>query len=541
MKQASNTRSSASRKQLKQAFGEAVGLYQAGQPANAAQLAQRILTHDRQHADALHLLGVIAIDSGNYQQGTELVGQAIALRASNGAYHNSMGNALSHQQQYPQAAEHYRKAFRLDSRIYNALFNLGKVLLADGKIDEAISCLRRATAKRPDDAAAYSELARGLQSALRHGEAIEPLRKALDLIPDFPQARNNLAVILQHEGDYDGAVLQFEEALKRLPDDPEVHANYGQLLLQLGQFERGWAEYDWRHKGDKHPALSSPEEPFSGQRVILYSEQGVGDELMFASCLPQVMAQAAHCEFNCDDRLTALLQRSFPGIDAHMGIRNAHGQWEYEPRHGEIHLVSGSLPRYLRRQLTNFPDTNGYLKADADAVERWHSRFASLDGELTVGISWRGGGTDEARRERSIALEQWLPLLSVPGVRVIDLQYGDWRAEATEFEAAHDIRIHHWDDADPLSDLDGFAAQIAALDLVISVDNTTVHMAGGLGKPVWTLLPTTSDWRWMLDRDDTPWYPSMRLFRQQQAGDWGPVIQQLVSELTARVKQQPRG
>jgi len=197
----------------------------------------------------------------------------------------------------------------------------------------------------------------------------------------------------------------------------------------------------------------------------------------------------------------------------------------------DLIIAIGSLPLRFRADLSCFPHRRSYLTPHPEKVDEWKKRVQSLPDGLRGGISWKGGKDPRARKMRSVVLEQWKDILLLKGITFINLQYGECKVEIMEAKENLNAVIYDWTDADPLQDLDNFAAQIAALDLVISVDNATVHMAGALGVPVWTLLPYSPNWRWMLDREDTPWYPAMRLFRQPAFGDWETVMKKVSQEL----------
>ncbi|MCH8328470.1 MAG: hypothetical protein IID15_08130 [Candidatus Marinimicrobia bacterium] len=244
--------------------------------------------------------------------------------------------------------------------------------------------------------------------------------------------------------------------------------------------------------------------------------------------LGDVVARARHCIIECKGRLLGLFERSFPQatvvakpIDPSSSLLEAV----------DVQSPVGSLPGHLRNSWNDFPRRPGYMTVDASRQSSWKERFDSLGPGPVIGISWRGGTKPKFRRLRSISLDQWQPLLSVPGVNFVNLQYGDCAEALDAVRQTLGVRIHDWADADPLGDLDLWAAQVAALDLVISVDNSTVHMAGALGMPVWTLLPTAANWRWMHDREDSPWYPSMRLFRQTRTGIWTDTIERVAQAL----------
>jgi hypothetical protein len=261
-----------------------------------------------------------------------------------------------------------------------------------------------------------------------------------------------------------------------------------------------------------------------GKTLFVQAEQGIGDEIMFASCLEEVINQADLCIVECDERLVPLFARSFlkAMVIKHISSKDTYPT-DLPPV--DMRISIGSLPSFLRPNLSSFPQKKSYLISDVHKVEYWRNRIAELGKGLKIGISWRGGITPLVIRRRSIVLEQWSKLFSIPGIHFINLQYGDCKDELAEAKEKLGITIHDWEDADPLKDLDGFAAQISALDMVISVDNSTVHMAGALGVPVWVLLPFVCDWRWMRKIDDTPWYTTVRLFRQTSLGDWDGVFE----------------
>ena len=244
--------------------------------------------------------------------------------------------------------------------------------------------------------------------------------------------------------------------------------------------------------------------------------------------MPDVLALSRQCLIECDPRLVPLFARSFPLAEV---VPRPLYNDDVEASGVTVQCPAGSLPRYLRRCVADFPKRLRYLAACPTQRRRWSRRFAELGHGLKVGISWRGGGKAIQHRRRSTELALWQPVFAVPGVKFVNLQYGSTADELQEAATVLSAPLHHWSDIDPLKDLDGFAAQVAELDLVISVDNATVHMAGALGVPVWNLLPFAPTWRWLLGTDETIWYPSMRLVRQAAFGDWGPTFEAVGEQL----------
>jgi hypothetical protein len=254
---------------------------------------------------------------------------------------------------------------------------------------------------------------------------------------------------------------------------------------------------------------------------------------MFATCLPDLISQAARCMVACEPRLQPLFARSFPGaqvvsIAELLSADRAAGPVDYQ-------VAAGSVPQFLRRDWVSFPRRERILMADPAEHDRWRRRLDALGPGLKVGISWRGGKDPTEVRRRSTALEQWQPVLAVPHTQFVNVQYGDCAAELEAARRRFSVPIHHWPEIDALTNLDGFASLLAALDLLISVDNSTVHLAAALGVPTWMLLPypSASQWRWFLDRDDSVWYASLRIFRKAHAEPWSDVFAEIGRRLAA--------
>jgi len=320
------------------------------------------------------------------------------------------------------------------------------------------------------------------------------------------------------------------------PDHAGAHYNRSLCWLAQGDFARGWPEHEWRWKREESPPRHAPRplwrgESLSGKTILIHGEQGVGDEIMFASCVPDMIARAGRCVVECDPRLKPLLSRSFPAAEIVARGKSGNLAMICEDYAIDVHSPAGNLPRYVRDGLSRFPQRERFLVANAAAVFTWKRRFESLGTGLKIGIAWRGGTVPRVKRLRSIPLSQWGPLFDLSGVHWISLQHGDHQEELLSAARQYGTKIHTWLEVDPLRDLEEFASLICKLDLVISVDNTTVHMAGTLGTPTWVALSQAADWRWLRERGDSPWYSSLRLFRQQRLGDWQDVLEHVVSEV----------
>jgi len=271
------------------------------------------------------------------------------------------------------------------------------------------------------------------------------------------------------------------------------------------------------------------------KRLLVYAEQGLGDQIMFASCLPDLLDRVGGCVIECAPRLAPIFRRSFPTAtikpqardDARLASLVEAARFDYQ-------VAIGSLPGYFRRNWSDFPQHNGYLHADAARVAYWKDRLDALGPGLKVGISWFGGVASTRRAARSTQLQDWLPVLSQASCSFVSLQYGDVSGELETVSGEHQVNIHRWSAAN--DDYDETAALVTALDLVISVQTAVVHLAGALGKPAWVLVPAVAEWRYLQSGDSMPWYPSLRLFRRRCANGWESVIAAVSVEL-AKLRQ----
>ncbi len=521
-----------------------------GNLEQAEYFYKKVLKKQPDNPDVLHMLGVLFFQLANYDLAIKYIRKALQFRPSDIApAHYNLGCALVAKGQFDEAITQYHKAIELNPFFAAAYNNLGRALQEKGQLGEAITQYHKALELSPFFADPYCNLGYVLEEKGQFDEAITHSLKAIELDPSLAMAYNNLGLALQGKGQLNEAVASYHKALQLNPNLAEAHWNMSLALLLLGNFKEGWKEYEWRWKEKTFLKNSCSHQPshfsqpvwdgssFKEKSLLIYAEQGIGDEIMFASCFQEVIERRSRCTIECDKRLIPIFARSFPEAIFVESVKEHDTSSSQLPRTDMV-ISLGSLPKFFRTDFDSFPKKNLYLMPNIEQVEMWHNRFKALGKGLKIGISWRGGAKSGVIRKRSIMLEQWDKLLSLSGVHFINLQYGDCKNELKEIKGKLGVSIHDWEDADPLKDLDNFAAQIAALDLIISVDNSTVHMAGALGKQVWVLLPCVPDWRWMLNREDSPWYPTMRLFRQPSSGDWESVIARIKDELLQILKKE---
>lgn len=375
-------------------------------------------------------------------------------------------------------------------------------------------------------------------------EAAACFEESLRICPGFVEAHCNLGVTRQFQGRFADSAACLQQALELRPDLPAAHFNLAMTAFLAGDLERAWPEYEWRwqcpHFGHRPSAIGQlaptwSGESLEGKSLLVYGEQGVGDEIMFASCIPALLASASRLTLACEVRLVPLFTRSFPGTTVMPAEALAYAEERRRLGPVDYQTAAGSLPWRLRARDANATASQGFLAADAMSRETWRRRLSALGPGRKIGISWRGGKDAAEQRRRSTTLDQWTPLLKMPGCCFVNLQYGESQAEILDVSTRIGVNIKHWPEINPIIDLDAFAALVSALDLVISVDNSTLHLAAALGVPTWGLVafPAASYWRWFGDGEASSWYGSLRLLRKRLTDSWDDVFARAVVALAA--------
>jgi tetratricopeptide (TPR) repeat protein len=387
---------------------------------------------------------------------------------------------------------------------------------------EALRNLSVATRLQPERSQAHRARGHVLQELGELEAASESFAAASRLSPDDPAVAAEHAGALLATGDAPGAIAAYESALARHPGHLALHGGLALALLGAGEFARGWDEYEWRLKQPDaatqraFPFASWQGEPLAGRTLLVTSEQGIGDEIMFASCFAELIAAAGHCVLEVSTRLVPLFRRSFPGATILTRNLEQAPDWPALPKI-DLWMPAGSVPRLLRRSRAAFPRHAGYLSADPERVRAWQTRLAGLAPGRKIGLAWTGGLPGTFRAARSLELETLRPLLAQPGACFVALEYLDCSAEVEAFNRAGSERVTWWPEV--RDSLDEAAALIAALDLVVTVTTATAHIAGALGRPVWVLVPSVPSWRYLWRGDTMPWYPTMRILRGHGSRD----------------------
>jgi|CZKF01.1.fsa_nt_gi tetratricopeptide (TPR) repeat protein len=476
------------------------------------------------HANALQAQGKLEDAVAEY-------GRAIGLKPGMAEAFGNMGNALLALKKLDDAEACYARAVELKPDYAEAWYNWGNLGQAQEKLAEAVACYERAIQLKPQLLEAHYNLGNTLHALDRLDEAAASFERALALRPEYAEAHYNLGCVFEELGRLDEALARMARALEIKPDYPQARFGHALAQLRSGDFANGWRNYETRWQSIDHdtPWRAYPQPQWSGEklesgRLLVWGEQGIGDEIQFAGLIPDAIRTGNRFVLDCDARLQPLFARSFPEIEVVSGC----GPAEVQNAEVAAHLPAGSLPGMFRTTEADFAATTSpYLKADP--VERDRFRADYGDGRKLIGLAWHTRN-QKTGRKRSVDLEKFAPLFALPGIRWISLQYGDFDdLEQHAAEAQAPLLIDR--SVDQFANLDRFAAQVAAMDHVITIDNSTAHLAGALGLPVWLLLPFAADWRWLESRSESPWYPTLRIFRQLKIGDWEAVVESVRNAL----------
>ena len=464
-------------------------------------------------------------NSGLLTDAIDACRKAILLKPDLAEAHYNLGVALEKNGDIDQSILAYQQAvtFKPDAAEFHS--NLGNMLREKKRFDESIAAQQRAIALNPGFFKAYLGLGNAFRGKGDPDAAIAAYQQAIALNPNYGHAYCNLGAVYVELDQLDAAIAAHQKAIELLPHRGESHAVLSHSLLLLGRFEQGWEEYEWRGIAEDLPPRRSFHEPkwegspLEGKTILIHAEQGLGDTLQFVRYLPMVLQMGGKVIFECQPELIRLLGSITHGCQV-IELNKALPPFDVQS------FLLG-LPRIFRTRLDSIPRQVPYLAADPDDIKVWQKRLEGNVTRLKVGLVWAGNPSHSDDRNRSIAVSRFAPLANVPNVDFISLQKGSAAPQAID----PDLGFSLLDLTPNLKDMADTAALISNLDLVIGVDTAMVHLAGALGKPVWVLLPFSPDWRWMLDRNDSPWYPTMRLFRQPVRKDWDSVIQQIAQAL----------
>jgi tetratricopeptide (TPR) repeat protein len=494
--------------------------------AAALQSYDRALALRPDYVDALSNRAVVLCELKRCEEALVSCDRALALRPDFAEAYSNRGNALHALERYEDAVASYDRALELRPDFADARANRGGALHALRRLDEALADYDRAVALPPERAEVHYNRGNVLHALKRFDDALNSYDRALTLRPDYAEALANRGVTLQDLQRFDEALAHYQRAQAVRPDFADAHYNEALCLLLTGDLVRGFEIHEWRWETDQHRGfkrnfaqpLWAGADDIAGKTILLHAEQGFGDTIQFCRYAPQVAARGVRVVLEVQELLRGLMA-TLPGI------AQVIGRGETLPDF-DIHCPLLSLPKAFATELATIPGAMPYLHASAEGLANWNERLGGKD-RPRIGLAWSGRPTHKNDHNRSIALAAFLEVLAGVNAAVVSVQRDVRGADADVLRQRSDI-VHFGEE---LKDFADTAALVANLDLVVAVDTSVAHLAGALGKPVWVLLPFVPDWRWLLNREDSPWYPTARLFRQDVSRRWDGVIAQVNAAL----------
>jgi len=401
-----------------------------------------------------------------------------------------------------------------------------------GRLDEAEALVRQGLERVPDNYNLQGNLGRLLMMTDRYEEAIQVQKRLVEVPVLNIQLYRDLTYVHYCLGELDQAKYYLNKILSIEPASYDARYYLGLIQLAQGDFSEAWDNYRWRliasMEHGRHYAFPEWDgKPTSDTTLLIYAEQGLGDQIMFCGCVPELLARGQRVILECDERLAALFARSFPQARVVPWAKDRKAAWIGEVGRIDCQIAMGDLPGLYRRSQDAFPDHRGYLKPDPEKVAKWRERLGRLQGSCSIGISWRGGTIKSRRSIRSIEPPDWAPLLALPDTDFISLQYGEVRDDLKAFSETHGVTVHHWQEA--IDDYDETAALVAALDGVVTVCTAIAHLTGAVGQIGWVATPVIPEWRYMTGGERWLWYPQMALIRQTRIGHWREVMDTIAS------------
>jgi FkbM family methyltransferase len=479
------------------------------------------------HPETLNSRGLVLRDLKRFHEALASYDRALELKPSSDAL-NNRGNVLSDLKRLGEALASFDRALQLQPDLPRVMNNRGNALRELNRLEDALACFERALQLRPDYPEALSNRGNALRDLDRPEEALASYDRAIALKPAYAQAHYNRGHALQDLKRLDASIASFDRALELEPHYSEARAMRGIIRLLAGRYREGWPDYEYRwHFSEsvgRPPAINAPVwrgENLTGRRIAVYSEQGIGDIIQFARYLRLLVQQGAEVTFVAPVKLVRLLRSATAGIRVVTSV-DAQEVFDFQ-------CALMSLPLRFGTELSSIPNGVPYLAAEDDLVSLWRERIGSRG--FKIGINWQGRPGVPVDKGRSIPLTAFAPLAAVPNVRLISLQRKYGLEQLEHLPAGMNVELLSDEVESGLDEFIGTAAVMNCLDLVVTCDTSIAHLAGALARPTWLAVKHVAEWRWMLDRDDSPWYPTIRLYRQRTRGDWDSVLHEMARAL----------
>ena len=514
-------------------FNLAAALEAAGDHESAIDAYNSSIAARPDYHDAYYNLGLLLAEKGDVSKAVAALTKATALNPSNARAWHHLADAMARQEKYSDARKAYQQAINLSPKMWQAYNNLGNILLKQGDIDFCIKCYFKVVEACPDLAQAHYNLGSALRLAEQYGKAEASLKRALVLDPSYAEAWNNLALTYKNQGLYSKALDCLNKALDCNPELAMAHWNRAFIHLLRADFKQGWQDFQWRFKIDIWKSiypfrldLPAWKGEYLDGTLFVHDEQGLGDTIQFVRYLEHARKRCNRLVLETREELAPLLS-DMPGVDQLL-IRPKGSCIRRPDVKANAFVPLMNLPMIFKTDLESIPWQGPYIRIPSDRIKKWYQRLG--DSSFRVAVIWAGRPQHTNDRNRSLTFGQLSKVLALD-LDFIGLQKGP--ASRQVDKKSKNLRFVNI--GRELEDFLDTAAVLTLCDLVITVDTAAAHLAGALGRPVWVLVPYVPDWRWMLDRTDTPWYPSMKLYRQQQPNDWRPVIERVRNDLQALI------
>ena len=500
---------------IQQEIYVALAFHQAGKLKEAKSEYRKLLRRYPDNADILHLSGTLAHQMGQMDAALKNLTRAATLAPQNLEIHLNLFRTLATQDKIPELEHTLHILVELSPKDANLLAQLGEILVRQDRADEAEPYFRRSVESNPETLDAWNGLGNILERRGEFADAEDCYLKSIEIEPNRAEARYNLGNVLRQQNKVEDSIKALSKAVELDPEFKLAHVHLAFSLFMNGDFEAAWPEYEWRWK---IPNFPTPVRPFSqpkwqgerldGKKILVHAEQGFGDSLQFARFTKDIADHGGDIILECAPGLTSLME-SAPGVTETLARGDQLPAFD-------VHVPLLSIPGILSMGLDALPNQVPYLQVPVNKQEYWAGRLKSPD-QLKIGITWQTSTEQLSSSFKSCPLQAYAALFGIEQVKWISLQK---EIPDSDLPLPPDIM----DISEDLADFSDTAAVISELDLVISMDTAVAHLTGALGKPVWLLLSTAGDWRWMKDRNDSPWYPTMQIFRQTNFNDWNEIL-----------------
>ena len=485
------------------------------------------------YADAHNNIGVALRNQGKLNEAIEAYKKAISFKPDYAGAYSNMGVALKDQEKFDEAIEAYKKAILIKPDYAEAYDNMGVALKNKGKLDEAIEAYKKAISLNPMHFKAYYNMGNALKYQGELEEAIKFFNKALAVKPDYADAYNNMALTLLYQDKMEEAIEACKKSISLKPDYAEAHHNLGITLLRSGKLKEGLDQLEWRWKNPEF--LSTKERHFlqpqwdgienlHDKRIMIWCEQGIGDTLNWSSCLHLVASKAKHCILECQEKLVPLLKRSFPNVE----IKAEDRSRDVERDDFDYHLPMGSLYKHFLDDIIKDPKPDAYLVPDPDRVNYWKERLKSLGKGPYIGIAWKSSVTSHYRSLHYPSISEWSPVLTIPEVTFINLQYKDYAEDLAKVKDELGVTVHNFEDLDQFNNIDDVAALCSALDMVTTNHGTAPLISAGVGTSTKLANWKQSPWNTIINN---PRGPSVDIFERNTSEPWDNVFNLIQNEI----------